>query len=195
MYCRIPCNPSPSMPPGKVARASTGAPAQIVGSTPADRIERFERQSERVESRVTGGATRVGPVPLQHLAQRQVHLGLISRQLGNHRGRRRDLVAQYVLRHPVAALHRAGPQARRVLCQKRGHRQQAAPAVAVGVGDANPNALIARLPAACRSDGPEQDSQTCRGIKEVEDRTVVTKHVQEEANRLLEHRLSQFVAE
>src|SRR3954468_21732185 len=46
------------------------APAQTVGSTPADRIKSFECQSERVEPRVTGGATRVGPMPLQHLTQR-----------------------------------------------------------------------------------------------------------------------------
>ncbi len=88
---------------------------------PADRIKRFERQSERVESRMTGGATRVGPVALQHLPQRQIHLGLIGRQLGHKRRRRRNLVAQYIPRHPIAALDRAGPQTRRILCQKGRH--------------------------------------------------------------------------
>ena len=45
-----------------------GASAEVVGPESAYGIEPFERQSERVEPGMAGGATRVGPMSLQHLA-------------------------------------------------------------------------------------------------------------------------------
>ena len=138
MYCRNPASPVPSLPPGNVALGINGMAGEVFFAAFADRAEAFKHQPERIEPRVAGGAIGIRAMPGQHFAQRQIHLGLVVRQFGHDRRRRRDALAQNIFHHPVAALHGAGAQARRVLGQEHRHRQQPAAIILAGVGDVHP---------------------------------------------------------
>ena len=165
MYCRTPSNPSPSLPPGKVARASTGRPPRSLVRRLPTGSNASNAKSEGVESRVTGGATRVGPVLRQHLRAAADPSSPRRRQLGDHRraaaGSARPACsappssraspgwsagpARSWSGTPPSARGRRGRSGRRRRREpKRSHRP---------------------LPAACRSAGPEPDSRTCRERK------------------------------
>ena len=60
--------PSPSPPPGKVARVSTGRPPRSLVAALADRAVALEDQADRVEPLVAAGAALVGAVPGEGLA-------------------------------------------------------------------------------------------------------------------------------
>ena len=113
-------------------------------------------------------ARRVAAVLGQRLAQRQLaHRRLVLRQLRHHGRRRRNLLAQQPLHHPVASLHGAGPQPRRVLRQKHRHRQQPAAAVLARHRRRAPNPRRPPFAArACRSASQAPHSRTCDARRE-----------------------------
>ena len=99
-------------------------------------------QTEGIEACVTGGAHRVSAMLCEHLAQGQIGLRLVVRQFG-HNGRWRwDNLAEHAMHHPESTLHRAGPQAGRVLCKENRHGQKTAALVYIGIVYAHPGSLI-----------------------------------------------------
>ena len=84
-----------------------------------------------------------------------------SRHVGR---RRRNLFAEHTLHHPIAALHRTGPQSRRVLGQKNRHRQQPAAAIVVGIVHADPFVIVSpnRGHAVVFARAPDSQKCICR---------------------------------
>src|SRR5258708_24542171 len=95
---------------GKNRSSINRVSSQVLGASLTDGSVSFEHQAERVEARMTAGATRVLPVFDQHFPQRQIQLCLIVGQYWHRSRRRRDGLAKHTPDYPVSALHRTGPQ-------------------------------------------------------------------------------------
>ena len=134
-----PVDSSPLAAAGKRRAGVHGPAAQVDGAELADGPVTFEGQSDRVEPRVAARTALVGAVAGQRLAQGQVaQLGLVAGQVGDIGRRSRDVLAEQPADDPVAALDRAGPQARRILGQEDRHRQQPAAPVPARVVNPHP---------------------------------------------------------
>src|SRR5918993_5331914 len=97
-------------PAWKCRRIINRASAEI-GRTPlADHAIAFEYKAQPIEPRVTARARFVLAVLREELAQRQIELRFVARQFGYCGRRRRNMLAEHGLHHPVAALHRACAQ-------------------------------------------------------------------------------------
>ena len=138
------------------------APAQIVGSTLADRIERFERQSERVESRMTARRNSGWP-------DAAPAFGATAGPSWPHRpATRAPPGAAAGFARPVCS---SPPSSRASPDWSAGPARSSSKTRPSATGrpgrsgrrrGREPNRSHRPLPAACRSDGPEPDSRTCR---------------------------------
>ena len=122
------------LPPGNVACVSTGRPPSLRA-----RVRRSGRSPRRPgRTNRSGRGSRhsfVGAMAGQQFAQRQFELRFILGQFGHHRRRRRNLLAEHVLRRPSCRASRGWCAGRENFGEKYGHRQQAAAAIWLGVVD------------------------------------------------------------
>ena len=123
---------------GKYRLRVDGVSGQVFRPRFADGPVAFERQPERIESRMARRARRIVAMLRQHVPQRQVQLGFILRQLRDSRRWRGNHLAEHAAGDPVASLHRAGPQPRRVMRQERRHGKETAALVVARVVYATP---------------------------------------------------------
>ena len=188
--------PRPRLPPpGKSTRVSTGRPPRSTvrvsptGPYPSNARPIASNRSWQA-AQLLSARWRARALAEGLLAE----LGLVVGQVGDVGRRGRDVLAEQPIDDPVAALDRAGPQTRRVLREEDGHRQEPAAAVASRVVDAGPGISV-RRGRACRSGGPGRVDERVPAIEELDDGAVVLDEVEEEPDRLLEHRTPQLVVE
>src|SRR5580704_10547155 len=76
---------------------------EVLGTRLAHWSVAFKRQTENVEPRMTGSAHGDRAMFGQHVAEWQVRLRFVGRQLRNNRRRWRDDFAEHAMNHPVSA--------------------------------------------------------------------------------------------
>ena len=107
--------------------------AEVLVAAPADRVEAFEREAERVDPLVAVGALGVAGVLLDELADGQARRRrLVVGELRDALRRPGQALAQQDLADPVPPQGRAGPRGARLLGQGRRQAEHAAPAVLAG---------------------------------------------------------------
>src|SRR5688572_11250370 len=177
---------------GEGGRRVDGPAAQILGAALTHGSIALEHQPERIKPRMTARATRVLAMTRQQRAERQIEFRLVTRKLRHDGGRRRNPLSKNVLHHPIAALDRAGPKARRVPREKDAHRQQPAAAEWRRV-DLDPRSAIDRRHAVVL--GQRCIHERVVRVQKVKGWAIVPHDVEDEPDRLFEHRFAKFVRE
>ena len=196
MYACTPSTPSPCRRRGKRPASRPAVPPRSLSRAFADRAVAFERQAERIESRVAGGAARVLAVLRQHVAQRQIRTSLRPAA-----ARERWAAAAESLRRARAAP--PSSRASRGWSAARASSASGKRPSAAGRRDRTCSASSTRTQwsrrrrlRAFRSASRAPDSRMCSSpYSRSRTEPVVADHVLDEPDRLLEHRLAQVVVE
>ncbi len=149
-----------SVPSGSLRLRVDRPVGQVLVAPPADGVEAFQREAERIDAPMARRAAGVAGVLLDELPHGQaIGRGFILGQPRHVLRRLRQLLAEQHFADPVAAQDRTGARRARLLRQRRRQPQDAAAAV---LSRRRRRAAIrARRRRECRSASPALRSRTC----------------------------------